>query len=313
MAEKNARRSQESRRSFVDNEMLSILTRVGQEDLNFLPELNLSLCAQSDQNFEWILVLRPSVNSEKIKEKIDFYWAKKNQVVMLESKSDSRGGTLNIGLEACRGKFFTVLDSDDLAFDHFVSVFNKAGNYKKNATKILRAQVGKQIIKTQKKSPNQIMSMSSISFDWPEKFDLSNHLIVNQSPCHSLAFPIHQIRKRKIEWDPTLESVEDWDFLTNALQFLEVLDISEITGIYRQGKKNSRSALQTKKHLWNRSESAVRLRIILHRNYNLENSQLGIETKKYSRIVRVLASSIPSNSLLYRISKVLFIKIRGSK
>ena len=135
MAEKNAHGSQESRRSFVDNEMLSIMTRVGQEDLDFLAELNLSLCAQSDQNFEWILVLRPSVNSEKIKEKINHYWAKKNQVVMVESESDSRGGSLNIGLEVCRGKFFTVLDSDDLVFDHFVSVFNKAGNYKKNNTK----------------------------------------------------------------------------------------------------------------------------------------------------------------------------------
>ena len=293
--------------------MLSILTRVGQEDLDFLPELNLSLCAQSDQNFEWILVLRPSVNSEKIKEKINHYWAKKNQVVMVESESDSRGGSLNIGLEVCRGKFFTVLDSDDLVFDHFVSVFNKAGNYKKNNTKILRAQVGKQIIKTQKKSPKQIMSMSSISFDWPEKFDLSNHLITNQSPCNSLAFPIQQIRKRNIKWDPTLESVEDWDILTNALQYLEVTDIAEMIGIYRQGKKNSRSALQTKKYLWNRSESAVRLRIILNRNYKMKDSNQVPEVKKYSRIVRILASSIPRNSFLYRFCKVLFIKTRRSK
>lgn len=293
--------------------MLSVITRVGPEDLLFIPELNLSLSAQKDQNFQWVLVLRPNVTTDDLLKQIDLYWARKTQIHIIQADTDSRGGLLNIGLDAARGEIFTVVDADDLLFDHCVQTFNEANKEKKNNGLILRTQVGRQYINDQKKNQNQIASESSISFVWPSKFNLSNHLRVNQSPCHSLAFPMEQIKKFKVKWDPLLDSVEDWDFLTNALQYLGVKDLNEKTGIYRQGKKQSRSQLKTKKYVWQRSESNVRLRILLERTYKLTHEDINDTIQRLPRFIKFLAYIIPSNSILYRLAKRLYLKFQVRK
>jgi hypothetical protein len=313
MAQKITLGDQESWWGVMDHEMLSVITRVGPEDLFFISELNLSLSAQSDQNFEWILVLRPHVTRDDLLEKVNLYWARKTQIHIVQADTDSRGGVLNIGLAVAHGEIFTVVDADDLLFDHFVKTFNEERKEKRNQCVILRTQVGRQYINDQKKNQNQISGESSISFLWPRKFNLSNHLSINQSPCHSLAFPAEQIKKFKINWDPSLNSVEDWDFLTNALQYLGVKDLDERTGIYRQEKKQSRSQQKTKKYLWQRSESTVRLRILLERSYKLTSEDIKDNIQRLPRAINFFTRIIPSDSSLYRLAKRIYLKFQENK
>jgi hypothetical protein len=239
--------------------MLSIFTRIGDEGVFSVRDLLLCLAGQTDQNFEWLIIARPSFHSHipELKRQLNINPDLQRRTIFLISNSNSRGGLLNLGLKKMRGDYFVVLDDDDLVSSNYVESFNFAGK-KCKSKNIIRSVAARKIVEPSKQDGHNLISISKAEFPWPKDFSQIDHIYSNQTPCFSIAFPKGEIDKFKILWDETLSATEDWDFLLNASSKIKVLQIQEITGIYRVLANRSRSQRSEKIESWVTSEIRVR-------------------------------------------------------
>jgi hypothetical protein len=286
--------------------MLSILTRLGNDGIDLIPDLNMCLLAQHEQDFEWIILCRPSIDSLNLANDARFQWGRPGQIKFIETNTNSRGGCLNIGLRESTGSHITVLDDDDMVFSNFVSEFIRLQSQHKQQNIIFRTQIGLMTVENLSGTAKSLSSTAPVRAFWPTSFNPLEHLLVNQSPCHALSFPRTQIKEHNISWDENLSSVEDWDFLTNCLQYMYVLDNPCFTGIYRQPKKQSRSKkLETNKN-WSSAEATVRKRNLCDRKFDFASQDIFLKPQiqnnftKFDKIAVKIAQKIPRESAAYR-------------
>lgn len=240
-----------------------VVTRLGLEGFPDIFDLQYCLNGQSDSNFEWILLLRPSAHNkmDELRQEIQLTSELFNKTKILKVDSDSRGGILNVALESCVDGMVVILDDDDLPLPNFIETINT--NAKKSAHKaILRTLTFSQ--ETHRKggiAGNLQISMTKGIETWPREFELLPHIERNLSPCMSLSFPIKKLKEYDLRWDSTLTAVEDWDFLIRAAQKIPVQSVQVVTSLYRKSSGGYRSQKEVSVLSWKESENITRQKI----------------------------------------------------
>jgi glycosyltransferase involved in cell wall biosynthesis len=209
-----------------------------------LAEVLAGLAEQTDRDFEVELVRHRA--DEDGRQRVDEVLARtpewlRGRTRVHDLDTGARGAPLNVGWTAARGSYVVVLDDDDLVLPHWVATFRDLseqgpGRALRAAALLQRVEpitVDGQLRAAPLEEPHR---------HWPERFQLLEHLLVNHTPCMSIAFPrsvFHDLGERYAE---DLATTEDWDFLMRAVSWAGVIDSQEATSVYRwwQSDESSR-------------------------------------------------------------------------
>lgn len=233
---------------------LSILIRTQGRRHQELREVFLCLSAQSDMDFE-VLLIGHKINKEQekiiqtiIDEQPDCL---RNRIRLLKLDYGNRTTPLNFGFAHARGEYTAVLDDDDVVFADWVENFHRAA--KEYPGTLLHAYVAyQQWMKLNKgelqgsvrayASPD---AMYCKPFSWPEQ------MYRNNCPLIGLAFPTVFFQKLGIIFDETLTTTEDWDYMQRIVILSGVTDIKKVTSIYRWWINAESSQTAHSKSEWN--------------------------------------------------------------
>ena len=234
--------------------MISIITRLGSEGIKNFDRIFLCLEMQTDLRFEWCIVLRPSVESFKseFENQIARSFVLQNRSKIVIGGTDNRSSLLNQSFNSLSGDYFVVLDDDDIALMNMVQSFMSALS-DLGSPAILRAIGGIRNIDSK-----WLEATTSVTFPWPHKFKITDHLRANQSPTFILAFPTNLVKIDGIYWNMDLDVVEDWDFLMRSIALYPVVSIPDIVGIYQREDGHYRSKSVTSESQWRLAEKTVR-------------------------------------------------------
>lgn len=210
---------------------LSVVVRTQGTRPGLLIETLTSLAAQTDQDFEVLLMVNarhPAVADEveALVDAFDGSFAERVRVTLVAEPG--RVAPLNTGLDIARGRYIAFLDDDDVAFAHWVEEFRRLFAERPDA--VARCLTVQQCVE-----PGAGDSYVTQSYDvhWSAEFDLSEHLANNQTPFCSFAVPVDAVRALDIRFDPNLQVVEDWEFLLRSAIQLGVVSSTEYTTSYR--------------------------------------------------------------------------------
>ena len=103
-----------------DSIFLSVIMRTQGKRIDELRECFLCLEAQTDDDFEIILICHKATeeNARKVKSVIEEQSDKlKEKVFFLELNEGTRATPINYGISYARGRYFAIYDDDDILFD----------------------------------------------------------------------------------------------------------------------------------------------------------------------------------------------------
>jgi hypothetical protein len=145
-------------------------------------------------------------------------------------QSNNRVTPLNVAIDVAGGRWFAVLDDDDLVTADWVERF-RAGATDDGI--IVRSRGVEQHVR-RADGVSDVEPTTGFQLPYAATFDLLDHMLVNQSPIHTLAFPTRAFRSLGIRFDPDLPVYEDLDVILRAAQWCGVHDTGAITAIYRR-------------------------------------------------------------------------------
>ncbi len=295
---------------------LSILMRTQGTRPATLQEALLSLAAQTDRDFE-VIVLAHSVPREALthlRYLADVFGEDFGQkVVIVPVDGGGRTRPLTVGVERARGKYVAILDDDDVVFGHWIETFKSLAN--KHPGKVLRSPVAEQYVEPTEWSGGRpgYEVVGRPHCRWPEPFDVLDHLWENHSPPCGWAVPRPMFSDHGLRFDESLPVMEDWDVLMQAVQWCGVADSGEITALWRRWEKGDSSTSIHTENEWSqtrvaitakfdakplllpaRSMSAIqadRMRIEIHKN---EVTRLQTEIAKWQKYALHLEEAVES-------------------
>lgn len=213
---------------------LSVVVRTQGRRPDHLREALLCLAAQTDTDFEVLLTVHgaepaglTAVSTLLAEHDPDT----SRRVRVIEVLGGGRSRPLNAGLAASRGTYVAFLDDDDLVTANWVEAFRAGALAKPGA--VVRARTALQDIESPRPgdlAPYRVRS--GFRTIYPDRFDLSTHLVDNQSPICSLALPREALDTWGIRFDDTLASHEDWDVLLRVATAAGVHSVEDVTSIY---------------------------------------------------------------------------------
>lgn len=236
-----------------DGPFLTVVTRTQGERIASLRETLLCLSAQTDQDFE-VLVMGHRLNLEQQIEVerviADQHAEMRAKTRLVKVERGQRAAPLNAAFEAATGRYVAMLDDDDLVFGHWVETFR--GIHKRNPGKVLRSTAVSQKWDKVKFGQATLATRckSGYASEYPARFDLFDHLVENRSPLHSLAFPRTLYRDLGFRFDESLTTAEDWDFIVRTAPIAGVGESSEVTCVYRRWENISSSFTAHDQHEW---------------------------------------------------------------
>lgn len=238
---------------------LSVVIRTQGKRIECLKDALLCLTAQSDQDFEVILVQHGPKLSKSVQNVVDLQAdTLKNKLHTLAVAGGKRAVPLNAGVKAAQGSYVAFFDDDDLLFANWVEEFKKQSNA--TPGHVLRSQVATLQVQTAKWSLTDVPGLRTTGWphaEYAKSFSRVDHLLVNHSPFMGLAFPRTLFTDEGMTFDETLTVCEDWDFLLRASSVYPVSDVSYLTALYRrwEGQETSYTAHDLEE--WRASEEKV--------------------------------------------------------
>lgn len=243
-----------------DAPFLSVIMRTQGHRPEALSEVLLSLCGQSDLDFE-VLIMGHNLDNEGkesvlsiIKNLPDYMDGK---VRLIEVEGGNRTTPLSRGFEEAKGRYVSILDDDDLVFEDWVEAFHKIEN--ENKGKILHTYcVAQDWMNVKNKYGETVLvSVSGFRTIYCTDFELVRQLSQNYCPTFSLAFPSVAYKLLGIHFDEALTTTEDWDFLMRTALICGVADNPTITGIYRMWINAENSATLHNKKEWDNNRKYI--------------------------------------------------------
>ena len=232
---------------------LTVVTRTQGKRIASLRETLLCLSAQSDQDFEVLVVghmltLEQQLAVERVISDLHASMRAKTRLVKVDQ--GERAAPLNCAFARARGSYVAMLDDDDLVFGHWVETFKSL--HENNPGKMLRSTAVSQDWDKIPCGDNELATRckSGYKAQYPEAFDLFDHLIENRSPLHSLAFPLSLYHDLGFRFDETLTTAEDWDFIVRASPLSGVVSTGEVTCVYRRWENVASSSTIHEQHEW---------------------------------------------------------------
>lgn len=245
---------QEAPQPSVSGPFLTVLTRTQGRREDGLTEVMLCLAAQTDRDFEWLVVgHRLSEPEHAMVERVLASAPPylQERIRFCPCEEEGRTAPLNFGFSVARGQYVAVLDDDDVVMDNYVEVFHKASRQSEGA--ILHAYSIKQDwqnVSISYREGNSLRAISNYDFKYCRPYNFLDQLTVNYCPLMSMAIPVRPFHEWKIRFDEELSMTEDWDYHTRLAALTGVTDIAEITSIYRWWKNAETSATLYSQKEW---------------------------------------------------------------
>jgi SAM-dependent methyltransferase len=164
---------------------LSVVTRTQGRRLQTLRDALLSMSAQTDQDFEVLVVgHRLDSDSQLAVERVieDTHAQMRSKTRLIRVDHGNRTAPLNEGFGEARGRYVAILDDDDFVFANWVETFKDLAH--RFPGRVLRVGAVAQtfeLVTTQVGSPS-VRATSGFERRFPKHFDLFEHLVENRSP-----------------------------------------------------------------------------------------------------------------------------------
>lgn len=238
----------------------SVLVRTQGKRDDVLLEALTCLAAQTVDAFEVLLLVHSPREDVHIAAQalVDlFHPTFRDRVRVLPVLGGGRAAPLNRGLQVAHGRYVTFLDDDDLVTADWIESF--LGGEADAPGAVLRAiTVDQKIVRSVKGARAPYVAISGFIATHAARFDMVQHLYMNQTPICSVAYPKEQLDLLGLRFDEHLEVLEDWQLLMELAFVCGVHDIDRITSIYHrwEGTESSWGAIDPR--IWD----GVRLSIL---------------------------------------------------
>lgn len=224
-----------------------------------LRETLLCLHGQTDRDIE-LLVVGHRLDQDAIKrvERIlDDQPEEMRKRTRLKLVGDgNRVRPLNVGFAEARGRYIAILDDDDVPMGHWVETFRKLDA--RSPGRLLRAACVRQDVETVKILGHQgLRAEGPPERPYTKVFDLFQHLRGNQSPPVCIAFPRGAFHDLGLQFDETLTTTEDWDYIMRVALLLGVESSAECTSVYRWWVRGKSSRTDHDQAEWTRNYYAI--------------------------------------------------------
>lgn len=238
---------------------LSVVMRTQGRRIQELREALLCLAAQTCDDFEVILIAhrttpQEQVAIERVVEDQPPHLRARVRLTLLDE--GGRSAPLNLGLRMAHGRYVAAFDDDDIVLAHWVEAFKQAEQ--DNSERILRGVVLRQSV-----AMSVVRGMEGVkALDAPEaifdpEFSLAHHLVENQTPLFSFAFPRSLHVDLGLEFDDSLTTTEDWQFLLRAAQLTGVTDIARTVAVYQWWHRRESSRTLHEPEEWAQNRIAI--------------------------------------------------------
>ena len=308
----------------VGSPFLTVLLRTQGKRIEPFKDALLCLVGQTDQDFE-VIVLAHDVAAENIEVVREIVSGQSEQFLsrlhLIEVSGGTRAKPLNAGLAAARGHFVSIYDDDDLLFANWVEEFHTASQTSNG--RALRAIVANQSV-TPEIWPGGESGFRTLS--WPKvefstKFDEVAHFLLNGSPFMSWAFPRTLFTIFGFRFDEDLVVCEDWDVILRASALFGVMEIDQLTSIYRRWQDGESSYTTHSDVAWGESEARVIARndatvLLLPPGSMTEMRRLALRDdawKRYGFLFNGNQFREPLDTMWVAVSPVVRVLVRGAK
>lgn len=242
---------------------LTVVVRTMGTRLPLLGEALLCLAAQTVSSFEVLLMVHSS-NPEAmtgVRRLVGEFAPNFTRLITLvQVEGGERAKPLNRALQLAAGTHVAFLDDDDLVTADWVETFGTASESAKGA--LVRAVTADQKIEATSDQLVPYRPVSGFLIDEHRiRFDFAHHLRNNRTPFCSFAVPMDLVRVFGLEFDSSLEVLEDWDFLLTAASIVGVWDSARVTSIYRRWEGNQSSWNAVDREVWNHNRRAIQERL----------------------------------------------------
>jgi 2-polyprenyl-3-methyl-5-hydroxy-6-metoxy-1,4-benzoquinol methylase len=224
---------------------LSIITRTQGTRIHTLVEAFTALAAQSDRDFEVIVVGHRLVeqNRKAVERAIEDTpeWLRTRTRLVREERGN-RTKPLNTGFQHALGDYIAILDDDDVPFGHWVETFKKLAAKRPGA--LLRTVATQQTVTNVEIGSHKGVRAESSPQNFVSDFDLFEHLRMNATPPIAVAFPRGPFHDFNIRFDESLTTTEDWDYILRVALLVGVESTDEVTCLYHwwdDGHQSSRT------------------------------------------------------------------------
>jgi hypothetical protein len=223
----------------VDAPFLSVLVRTTGNRAETLRDLMLCLAAQTDEDFEVVLLLH-GVSPDVVRELVDqqpSYLRDRIRLVEVP-EGGGRSRPLNVGVEAARGGYVCVVDDDDVVTADYVEAFHALADAEYG--QVLRCMTVTQDVRAADWNGTPgYEACSPFRYSYSRRYLFIEHLLENRTPFCSLAFPATLFRDLGHRFDEDLPVLEDWELQLRAAQLCGVVTGEPVTSIYHQWQAGS--------------------------------------------------------------------------
>ncbi|MEV8436366.1 methyltransferase domain-containing protein [Actinosynnema sp. NPDC051121] len=212
---------------------LSVVLRTQGKRPDSLVDVLCCLGAQTDLDFEVLLVVHDSTKAHEVRELVDLFEGNlAHRVRVLPCDGGTRSRPANVGLRAARGEYVVYLDDDDFVTANWVE--NIREGTRTAPGKVIRWWAAQQHRTWHDEGSLAVHSATGpFTPQYATRFDLTRHLRQNETPFHCFSFP-RALVELGFEFDEALTVCEDWEFLVRAASFCGVHDTGQMTSIYNK-------------------------------------------------------------------------------
>ena len=239
---------------------LSIVTRTQGKRLEALREVFLCLTAQTNTDFEVLLIghkltEQGKIEIESVVAELPDWLREKVRLVIVDH--GNRTTPLNVGFEEAAGEYVSILDDDDIVFDNWVEEFYNMS--KKHYGSILHAYAVSQKWEAVDRGDGVVLrAIDGFKNTYCVDFNLLTQLNINSCPTMSYACPKAAFEQLNMRFNENLTTTEDWDFLMRMALITGVSNSKKVTSIYRKWKNLEDSHILHSKREWEYNHQIIK-------------------------------------------------------
>lgn len=239
----------------TDPSFITVVTRTQGKRVEELQEVMLCMQAQTCQDYAHLIVAH-NVNDDGIDNIVNLIQNQpkeyQHRVSLISAEGGDRSRPLNVAISTANTSYITFLDDDDLVFPNWIQVF-------RDCALDHFGQIIHSYVATQEWSLMSNRGQTSMTASGPmdrtycRPYNWLEQLSTNYCPIMSLAYPLSVIRECGLNFDESLSTNEDWDFLLQAARLCGVCEVQEVTSIYRLWTNSTNSYSSHSLSEWERN------------------------------------------------------------
>jgi glycosyltransferase involved in cell wall biosynthesis len=239
--------------------LMSAVIRTQGRRLHTLVETLTCLAGQTDPDFEVVVVghklsFQDLQSVERIIDDSPEWLRQKIRLLRVDDGGRSR--PLNVGFAAASGRYIAIVDDDDIPMGNWVAEFRKLDA--KAPGRVLRCVAARQdVTNVEIGGKRGLRAEGPPAKIYPTAYNFLEHLVENKSPPITLAFPRGAFHDLRLQFDESLDTTEDWDFLLRASAYCGVAASPAIAGVYRWWTNQDSSRTEHSTEAWQANHAAI--------------------------------------------------------